>query len=185
MRTISGIASLGIMLLLSACASPGQHAQPLPMSGRAGGEVSALKAERSVAPGSVVAPLAASQHSPRPEPDAVVMFDPKGTGFTGEMAGRLAAIASEAKQDDRIIIRLESYVPGGGSPALDIGRAAESMSRVREHLHGLGVLPRRILLASFGSEYDRQRDRQQHWVEVYVLRPAPVQPEPASLSLRK
>ena len=88
-----------------------------------------------------------------------------------EMDGRLTKIAAEFNRDDRILIRLEGYVPGGGSSALDIGIADRVLHKVKERLQALGVSPRRMLLASFGGEHSMERDPKRHWVEIYLIRP--------------
>lgn len=105
------------------------------------------------------------------EPDAVIKIDPGSGGFSAEMEGRLAKIANEAKRDERILLRLESHVPDRGSPALNIGLAEKVLQKVKERLQELGVLSRRILLASFGGEHEKERDSRRHWVEIYLLRP--------------
>jgi len=109
--------------------------------------------------------------SPDPEPDAVIKLDPGNGEFSSEMESRLARIANEARQDERIILRLESHVPDRGSPALNIGIAEKALQKVKERLLAHGVLPRRILLASFGGEHEKERDPLRHWVEIYLLRP--------------
>lgn len=115
------------------------------------------------------APVAAL---PVAEPDAVVKLDPRSGTLSPDMDGRLSKIAAEFNRDDRILIRLESYVPGGGSSALDIGVADRALHKVKERLQALGVSPRRMLLASFGGEHSTERDPRQHWVEIYLIRPA-------------
>lgn len=107
------------------------------------------------------------------EPDAIVKLAPGSGGFTPEMEGRLSKIAAELNRDDRILIRLESYVPGGGSSALDIGIADRVLHKVKERLQALGVSPRRMLLASFGGEHSTERDSKRHWVEIYLIHPGP------------
>ena len=120
-------------------------------------------------PAPPVSPQAEAIHEP--EPDAVIKIDPGSGGFPAEMEGRLAKIANEAKRDERILLRLESHVPDRGSPALNIGLAEKVLQRVKERLQELGVLSRRILLASFGGEHEKERDSRRHWVEIYLLRP--------------
>lgn len=105
------------------------------------------------------------------EPDAVVKLDPRSETFSPDMDGRLSKIAAEFNRDDRILVRLESYVPGGGSSALDIGIADKVLHKVKDRLQALGVSPRRMLLASFGGEHSRERDPTRHWVEIYLIRP--------------
>jgi hypothetical protein len=108
---------------------------------------------------------------PEPEPDAVIKLDPVTGGLSAGMDGVLAKVAEQAGRDERIIVRLEGYVPAGGSPALSIGICDKVLHKVRERLLALGVSPRRILLANFGGEYGKLRDPLRHWVEVYLLKP--------------
>lgn len=111
---------------------------------------------------------AAPQDTP---PDAVIKLAPGSRRLTQEMEARLAAIAARAREDDRIIVRLESYVPGGGSPSLNLLRSEQSLQLVKQRLLDLDVNPRRILLAPFGEAYDTARDERRHWVEIYLVRP--------------
>ncbi|MDR1995731.1 OmpA family protein [Azonexus sp.] len=105
-----------------------------------------------------------------PVPDAVIKVEPGSATLTPEMRARLAEIARLAKEDERSQLRLEGYVPDGGSPAWNIGAAEKSLQLVREYLESLRVPARRIQLAAFGGEHERQRDDHRHWVEVYLLR---------------
>ena len=116
----------------------------------------------------------ASQPPSKPieEPDAVVMLDPASGSNSADMDTRLGQIAAELARDERILVRLESHVPGGGSSALDLGLADKALHKVKERLQTLGVPLRRILLASFGGEHATERDSHQHWVELYLIRPA-------------
>lgn len=107
---------------------------------------------------------------PEMEPDAVVTLDPKSGALTPSMEAQLAVIADELAKDDRLLVRLESYVPSGGSPALDVGIADKSLRKVREHLVAQGISPRRMLLGSFGGEHGIERDSRHHWVELYLVR---------------
>ncbi len=125
----------------------------------------------------VSTPLEAPPITP---PDAVVMLDPGSGSFSPAMESRLAKIAAEVNRDARILIRLESYVPGGGSSALDIGIADKVLHKVRERLQALGVPPRRMLLASFGGEHSMERDPKRHWVEIYLIRPGSASRQPGS-----
>lgn len=105
-----------------------------------------------------------------PVPDAVIKVEPGSTTLTPDMRARLAEIARLAKEDERSQLRLEGYVSDGGSPAWNIGAAEKSLQLVREYLESLRVPARRIQLAAFGGEHERQRDDHRHWVEVYLLR---------------
>jgi len=104
------------------------------------------------------------------EPDAVIKLDPKTGKLTREMEARLLMVAEGAKKDDRIIFRLEAYVPDGGSPALSIGVADKALHIVKDRLLAHGISARRILQASFGQEHDEARDLYRHWVEIYLVK---------------
>lgn len=108
---------------------------------------------------------------PDPEPDAVIKLEPDTGAVASGMGARLEQIADAAKADERIIVRLESYVREGGSTAFSLGVADKLLYKVRDRLQALGVAPRRILLANFGAEYVKLRDPYRHWVEVYLLKP--------------
>jgi len=107
---------------------------------------------------------------PEIEPDAVITLDPGSGALAPDMDAQLAVIADEMDRDDRLLVRLESYVPGGGSPALDLGIADRALRKVREHLVAQGVSPRRMLLGSFGGEHSVERHSRRHWVELYLVR---------------
>jgi outer membrane protein OmpA-like peptidoglycan-associated protein len=107
---------------------------------------------------------------PDTEPDAVVVLDPKSGALAPAMDAQLAIIADELTKNDRLLVRLESYVPSGGSPALEIGIADKALRKVREHLVSQGVSPRRMLFSSFGGESSKERHSRRHWVELYLVR---------------
>ena len=158
-------------LCLGGCSTPVREptsAQAPQAKSPAAGSARQKPQPATVAATSAPAPVAAPAVA---EPDAVVKLDPRSGSFTAEMDGRLSKIAAEFNRDDRILIRLESYVPGGGSSALDIGIADRVLHKVKERLQALGVSPRRMLLASFGGEHSMERDPRWHWVEIYLIRP--------------
>ena len=104
------------------------------------------------------------------QPFAVIKVDPKTGKLTGEMELRLQKVVEEAKQDERTLIRLESFVPGGGSPGLDLGRSDKTLQIVKDRLVRSGISHRRIMVSSFGAEHDIQRDPTRHWVEINLIR---------------
>jgi hypothetical protein len=106
-----------------------------------------------------------------PQPDAIIKLNPGSDRLTGEMEARLAAIAARAREDARVMLRLESYVPDGGSPSLNLLRAEQSLQLIKKRLVDLEVSPRRIVLAPFGEEYATARDERRHWVEIYLIKP--------------
>lgn len=87
------------------------------------------------------------------------------------MEARLARVAQQAREDERILLRLESYVPDGGSTELNLGIAEQSLQLIKKRLADLNVPPRRILLAPFGEEHRTEQDLRRHWVEIYLIRP--------------
>lgn len=109
--------------------------------------------------------------SPSPAPDAIIKVNPDGSALSEEMNGRLLKIARLAKEDERIVIRLEGFVPDGGSPSWNIGAAEKSVSLVKERLESMRVPARRIRAAAFGEEHEVERDQQRHWVEIYLTKP--------------
>ena len=88
------------------------------------------------------------------------------------MEAQLLKVAEDAKHDNHIILRLEAYVPDGGSSALSIGLADKALQIVRDRLLALGISARRIVHASFGQEHDGERDLHRHWVEIYLVKKA-------------
>ena len=155
---------------------------PFGLAGTAAGEAPAAApaaskpAPAAVAPEKDVAPAAnvGARVGAAPGgavPDAVIKLDPGSGRLTREMEMRLAAVAAKAREDERIMLRLESYVPDGGSPSLNLVRAEQSLQQVRKRLVDLDINPRRIVLAPFGEEYATERDERRHWVDIYLIRP--------------
>lgn len=103
-------------------------------------------------------------------PFAVIKVDPRTGKLMGEMELQLQRVVDEARRDERILIRLEGYVPGSGSPGLDLSRAEKTLQIVKERLVGSGITQRRVLISSFGAEHDIQRDPAHHWVEIHLIR---------------
>ena len=107
----------------------------------------------------------------RQQPDAVIKIQPDSQQLSREAEAHLQVIAQQAKADEKLILRLESFVPDGGSSALNLGLAEKSLLAVKARLVELRVPPRRILVAPFGDEHRMKRDTLQHWVEIYLVRP--------------
>ncbi|MDP1635422.1 MAG: hypothetical protein Q8L69_12165 [Gallionellaceae bacterium] len=106
-----------------------------------------------------------------PAPDAVIKLNPGSDRLSGDMEARLVGIAQIIRDDDRLMLRLESYVPDGGSPELNLGIAEQALQVVKKRLVELKVSTRRIFLAPFGEEHRAERDQRMHWVEIYLIRP--------------
>ena len=118
------------------------------------------------------------------QPFAVIKVDPKTGRLTGEMELRLQKVVEEAKQDERTLLRVESFVPAGGSPGFDLSNAERTLQIIRDRLVGSGISQRRILVSSFGAEHDLQRDPTRHWVEIHLIRTGTAS-KPASTGTRK
>mgnify|MGYP001162003519 CR=1 FL=1 len=135
------------------------------------------RASPAVAPQAKVAPpeTASKPAEPPPEvhpaPDAVIKLNPGSDALSSEMEARLNLIAQQVRDNEQLMLRLESYVPDGGSHALNLGIAEQSLQVIKKRLVELSVSPRRIFLAPFGEEHREERDRRMHWVEIYLVRP--------------
>jgi len=103
-------------------------------------------------------------------PDAIALVDLKSVTVTPESEINLVKLASQLMLDERLLVRLESFVPGGRSTALDIGFAENTLKVVRARLQSMGITSRRILSSSFGGEHSTKR-ASIPWVELYVVRP--------------
>lgn len=104
-----------------------------------------------------------------PSPFAVIAIDALSGDFSKEVEQRLLAVAYELKEDETAKVRLEAYVPAAGSRAMNIAIAQKSLQRVRDALVAHGISSRRILLSNFGEEFDVQRHRNRHWVDVHLV----------------
>lgn len=119
------------------------------------------------------APPIAEKLPAEPAPDAIIKIDPRTGRLADDMEARLRQVAEEARKDDRLLIRLEGYVPGGGSPTLNLSLAEQMLQVVTERLQTLGVPQRRLLPVSFGEEHEEARDAYRSWVEVYFVHTGP------------
>ena len=173
------MASVIVLAGLSGCATPAwsPHADTRPETSTSSPQdstkqTSVRKLEaKSVSGTSTESQLpAAEPNDTSVAPDSVIKLDPKSGKLTSEMEVRLLKVAEAAKQDARIFLRLEAYVPDGGSPALSIGVADRTLQIVGDRLVALGVSARRIVKASFGQEHDGNRELHRHWVEIYIVK---------------
>lgn len=177
--------SIAILLAVSGCSTSGSSGfgwpfsddaeAPRPGAARRAGESAepALRSDRGELGRYSTSQRKAgeSASTARSQPDAVIKFSPDNQVISREAESRLQAIAQQARSDEKLILRLEGFVPEGGSPALNLGLAEKSLQAVRARLLELRVPARRILLAPFGEEHRLKRDALQHWVEIYLVRP--------------
>lgn len=101
------------------------------------------------------------------EPVAVIELAPMADELSAEMEARLRTVAEAAKADERIALRLEGYVPDGGSPVLNQGLAEQSLAVVRKQLIRQGVAANRIQSVPRGEHHEVARSQDQHWVEIH------------------
>jgi outer membrane protein OmpA-like peptidoglycan-associated protein len=160
----------------SGCAILSQPDQP-PVSGIAAANPGNSLATEAAKPKPRLNPMQLSQKmspsttNPSSEqPFAVIKVDPTTGKLTDEMELRLQKVVEEARQDERTLFRLESFVPAGGSPGLDLGNSEKTLQYIKNRLVELGIPQRRILVSSFGAEHDLQRDPTRHWVEIYLIK---------------
>jgi len=186
MRRVSSIFFLTGLLAIGGCSLPIKTASPGPVMkeqeivkdtaplakkpGQAAASRNPAAEPKTVrSPAKDVLPHKESLTSHRP--DAIIKLDLHAGEILPQMEGRLVAIAEKTKSDEQIRIRLESYVPDGGSPSLNLALAESNLQKVKESLVELGIPPRRILLSNFGEEHPEAADRHQCWVEIYLLGP--------------
>lgn len=101
------------------------------------------------------------------EPIVVIELPPMTATLSPEMEMRLREVAEAAKADERITLLLEGFVPDGGSPALNVGLAEQSLVVVRKWLLANRVPVSRIQIIPFGEHHNRARSHSNHWVEIY------------------
>lgn len=103
------------------------------------------------------------------EPDAIIRFNGNDYALSRDMEAVITRIARQAQGSDQSMIRLEGYMPEGGSSALNLSLVDRPLQVVRAKLIELRVQARRIVLAPFGGEHRVQRDKRRGWVEIYLL----------------
>lgn len=167
MKPSTIFSAVALALSLGACANAPIDRPASP------GVAAAAPAPQPAAVATTATATIAPPHSEEPAPDAIIKIDPKSSRLAGDMDERLQRVAEEARKDDRLLIRLEGYVPGGGSPTLNLSLAEQMLQVIKERLQDLGVPSRRLLPVSFGEEHDEKRDPYRYWVEVYFVRTGP------------
>lgn len=104
---------------------------------------------------------------PTEEPILVIELPPATDALAPEMEVRLREVAETVKADERISLLLEGFVPDGGSPALNINLAEQSLALVRRRLIAMRVPASRIQTIPFGEHHNRGYSPSNHWVEIY------------------
>jgi type IV pilus biogenesis protein CpaD/CtpE len=89
----------------------------------------------------------------RPVPDAVIALPPDGGPLSPQANQTLQEFAARLKGKRDLAIRLESFVPDGGSRELNVGLSASRVEQVRRRLVELGVPSYRIKIAPRGEEH--------------------------------
>lgn len=146
---------LGI-LLLSGCTTPtlikiGSSETPPPSS-------SAKPSE----------PVSAPAPS-RPKPDAVYKLESENRPLPPQVNDSLQNIAAQVKANKNLVIRLESFVPSGGSREMNVSRSSSAVNRIRNRLTELGVPSYRIQQAPRGEEHPDAQKLDTKWVELFIV----------------
>jgi hypothetical protein len=89
----------------------------------------------------------------RPVPDAVIALTPDAGPLSPQANQTLQEFAARLKGNRDLAIRLESFVPDGGSRELNVGLSATRVEQVRRRLVELGVPSYRIKIAPRGEEH--------------------------------
>lgn len=118
---------------------------------------------------SIPLPKSTNQEETLLAPDAIALVNPKYGSVTPESETELMKMVHQIQSDERLLVRLESFVPGGSSASLDIGMAENILKTVRAKLQSMGITSRRILSSSYGGEHSIQR-ASMPWVELYLVR---------------
>lgn len=104
-------------------------------------------------------------------PAAVIALQPGRAALPGDAEAGLAGIARQLRENDRLVVRLEGYLPAGGSSAVNLGMTEKAMQLVKARLVELRVAPRRILMAPFGEGRRPDADRESGWIELHLVQP--------------
>lgn len=104
-------------------------------------------------------------------PAAVIGLQPGSAALPRDAEARLAGIARQMRENDRLVVRLEGHLPAGGSSAVNLGMTEKAMQLVKARLVELRIAPRRILMSPFGEEPRLDPDRESGWIELHLVQP--------------
>lgn len=114
-------------------------------------------------------PAAIQATSSRTKPDAVYTLESGSQTLPPSVNQSLQDIAAQVKANRNVVIRLESYVPGGGSREMNVSLSTSAVERVRRRLIELGVPSYRIKRAPLGEEHPDARKVDTTLVELFLV----------------
>jgi len=103
----------------------------------------------------------------RPVPDAVYTLD--AGPLPSQVQISLQAIANRMKSNRDLVIRLEGFVPAGGSREMNISISSYAVERIRQRLVELGVPGYRVKRAPLGEEHPDAPQLNHRRVELFVV----------------
>lgn len=107
--------------------------------------------------------------SSRPKPDAVYQLESENSPLPPQVNESLQSIAAQVKTNKNLVIRLESFVPSGGSREMNVSRSSSAVNRIRKRLTELGVPSYRIQQAPLGEEHPDAQKLDTKWVELFLV----------------
>lgn len=119
-------------------------------------------------------PVTKTEHSPapvpsRPKPDAIYQLESENRPLPPQVNESLQNIAAQVKANKNLVIRLESFVPSGGSREMNVSRSSSAVNRIRNRLAELGVPSYRIQQAPLGEEHPDAQKLDTKWVELFLV----------------
>lgn len=107
--------------------------------------------------------------SSRATPDAVYTLEPGSDSLPSPVNQSLQEFAARMKANRDLVIRLESYVPSGGSREMNVSLSSSAVERVRRRLVELGVPSYRIKQAPLGEEHPDSPQLNNRRVELFLI----------------
>lgn len=104
-------------------------------------------------------------------PAAVIGLQPGSAALPRDAEARLAGVARQMRENDRLVVRLEGHLPGGGSSAVNLGMTEKAMQLLKARLVELRIAPRRILMSPFGEEISPSSNPESGWIELHLVNP--------------
>ncbi|MDD3482571.1 OmpA family protein [Azovibrio restrictus] len=102
-------------------------------------------------------------------PDAVYTLEPGSDTLPSPVNQSLQEFAARMKANRDLVIRLESFVPSGGSREMNISLSSSAVERVRRRLVELGVPSYRIKQTPLGEEHPDSPQLNNRRVELFLI----------------
>lgn len=151
--------------------------------------VSDAQAQRPPSEGGSIVPLRAGEERPwleswrisdramklsdnHPSADVIIRMESGHASLSKDAEMRLFNIARQMREDGRILLRLEGYIPETGSSALNLGVAERALQQIKSRLVDLRISPRRILMSPLGEQRHIASEFESGWVKLHLIRPS-------------